>query len=46
VVLEQTDRLRVLATNRLDEGIDASPAITGKQLFLRGEKHLFCIAER
>jgi outer membrane protein assembly factor BamB len=46
VVLEQGDRLRVLATNRLDEGIDASPAIVGKQLFLRGAEHLFCIEQR
>lgn len=45
VVIKQTDKLDVLATNRLGEGIDASPAIVGKQLFLRGEKHLYCIEE-
>lgn len=45
VVLKQADKLEVLATNKLDEGIDASPAIVGRQMFLRGEKHLYCIAE-
>lgn len=45
VVIKRADKIEVLATNRLDEGIDASPAIVGKQLFLRGEKHLYCIEE-
>lgn len=44
LVLEQADQLKVLATNRLDDTIDASPAIAGKELFLRGEKFLYCIA--
>ena len=43
LVLERTDSLKVLAVNRLDDGIDASPAIVGNQLFLRGEKHLYCL---
>jgi outer membrane protein assembly factor BamB len=43
VVIKQADKLEVLATNRVGEGVDASPAIVGKQLFIRGEKHLFCI---
>ena len=43
LVLKQSDKLEVLATNQLDDPIDASPAIVGKQLFLRGEKHLYCI---
>ena len=25
--------------------ISASPALAGKELFLRGAKHLYCIAE-
>jgi outer membrane protein assembly factor BamB len=45
LVLKDGDKLEVLATNRLGETIDASPAVVGKQLFLRGEKHLFCIEE-
>jgi outer membrane protein assembly factor BamB len=46
LVLQQADKLKVLATNRLGETIDASPAAAGRQLFLRGEKHLFCIEEK
>jgi outer membrane protein assembly factor BamB len=43
MVLERGDKLNVLSVNRLDEPIDASPAVVGKQLFLRGAKHLYCI---
>jgi len=43
LVLKRGKTLKVLATNKLDEGIDASPVIVGKQLFLRGKKHLYCI---
>ena len=39
-------RLEVLATNKLDDPIDASPVAVGKQLFLRGEKFLYCIEEK
>jgi outer membrane protein assembly factor BamB len=46
LVLKQGDKVEVLATNRLDETIDASPVIVGKQLFLRTEKHLYCIEEK
>lgn len=43
LVFKKSDKLEVLATNRLDDPIDASPAVIGKQLFLRGEKYLYCI---
>lgn len=43
LVLEQGDKLKVLAVNRLDDPIDASPTVAGKQLFLRGEKYLYCL---
>jgi outer membrane protein assembly factor BamB len=46
LVLKLGDRLEVLAVNPLAEPIDASPAVVGSQLFLRGEKHLYCIEER
>jgi hypothetical protein len=36
----------VLATNKLDDGIDASPAVVGNELILRGREHLYCIAEK
>ncbi len=31
--------------NRLGDAFSASPAVAGGELFLRGEKHLYCIAE-
>jgi outer membrane protein assembly factor BamB len=43
MVLQHGEKLNVLSVNRLDEPIDASPAVAGKQLFLRGTKHVYCI---
>jgi hypothetical protein len=45
LVLKQGDKFEVLATNKLGDPVDASPALAGKQLFLRGEKYLYCIEE-
>jgi hypothetical protein len=36
---------RRLATNYLSESVSASAAIAGRHLFLRGENHLYCLAE-
>ena len=46
LVLKNSAKLEVLATNRLDDKIDASPAAVGKELFLRGHQSLYCIAEK
>jgi outer membrane protein assembly factor BamB len=46
VVLKPGDKVEVLSTNPLDEGIDASPAIVGKQIFIRGKKHLYCLEQK
>ena len=43
LVLKQSTKVEVLATNELDDTIDASPAVVGRQLFLRGHKYLYCI---
>ena len=45
LVLGKSKELKVIASNKLDELFDASPAIAGSQLFLRGDKHLYCIAK-
>ena len=45
VVIKDAGKLEVVATNSLGEGIDATPAPAGKELFIRGEKHLFCISK-
>lgn len=34
----------VLATNRLPDAFDASPAIAERELYLRGESYLWCLA--
>jgi outer membrane protein assembly factor BamB len=36
---------RQLALNRLNDPISASPALAGREMFLRGEKFLYCLAE-
>jgi outer membrane protein assembly factor BamB len=46
VVLKQSDKLEVLATNKLDDRFDASPAIVGNEMFLRGHQYLYCLAEK
>jgi outer membrane protein assembly factor BamB len=45
VVLKKSEKLEVLATNKLSDKFDASPAAVGNELFLRGHEHLYCIAE-
>lgn len=44
LVLKRSDKLEILASNRLDDGFDASPALAGDQIFLRGRKSLYCLA--
>lgn len=44
-VLSHADKPEVRALNRLDESFSASAAVVGRELYLRGEKHLYCIAE-
>ena len=46
LVLEHGDSFKVLATNRLDEDIDASPALVQNKIYLRGEKSLYCIENK
>lgn len=46
LVMNAGDSLDVLAVNKLDETIDASPVLVGKQLILRGERTLYCIEEK
>jgi hypothetical protein len=44
--VEPADSFEVLATNVLDEGIDASPAIVDGEILLRGKESLYSIAEK
>lgn len=45
IVLKAGDKLDVAQVNELSEPINASPAISGNKLFLRGSKHIYCISE-
>ncbi len=44
-VIRQGPAFEILASNTISEGVDASPVISGRQLFLRGRKHLYCFEE-
>ncbi|MBN1831422.1 MAG: PQQ-binding-like beta-propeller repeat protein [Deltaproteobacteria bacterium] len=44
-VLQDGVEFNVVAKNQLDEDFDASPAIVGDELYMRGLKSLYCIAE-
>jgi outer membrane protein assembly factor BamB len=44
LVLKKGDKAEVLATNKLDDRFDASPAAVAKELYLRGKQNLYCIA--
>ena len=46
VVLENSKAVKILASNKLDDGFDASPAVVGNGLFLRGRANLDRIAEK
>jgi len=45
VVIKDADTLEAIATNTLDDKFDASAAIAGKSLFLRGHEYLYCLEE-
>lgn len=45
-VVKASDKLQLVASNALGEPAYASPALSDGQIFLRGDKHLFCIAPR
>ena len=44
LVLARGPEFEMLASNQLDDAFDASPAIAGNELFLRGREHLYCPA--
>lgn len=45
LVLDRSEELNVLATNKLDDRFDASPALAGNRLILRGSSFLYCLSE-
>jgi len=45
LVISNNNTPEVLAINRLDDRFSASAVIVGHELFLRGERNLYCIAD-
>ncbi len=45
-VIKHGTQYDVLAVNKLDDGFSASPVIVANELYLRGAKYLYCIAEK
>ena len=46
VVLKRGKTFELLGVNSLDDGFDASPALVDGEMYLRGYKFLYCIAEK
>lgn len=46
VVFRAGDAFEVLATNRLEDTFNATPAIVGDTIFLRGDRYLYSLAEK
>ncbi|HEX9722884.1 MAG TPA: PQQ-binding-like beta-propeller repeat protein, partial [Vicinamibacteria bacterium] len=44
LVIENSPEFKILARNALDDGFDASPAIVGGEMYLRGYRNLYKIA--
>lgn len=44
-VIERGPEFKLLATNMLDDGFDASPAVVGDEIYLRGKKYLYRISK-
>jgi outer membrane protein assembly factor BamB len=42
-VIKPGTEFKMVAQNSIGEGMNASPAISNGKIYLRGDKHLFCI---
>jgi outer membrane protein assembly factor BamB len=45
VVLDTGDELKILATNTLDGGVLATPALVGGNIYVRTDRHLYAFGE-
>ena len=45
IVITHSQQPKPVAVNKLDDSFSASIAVTGNQLILRGDEHLYCIAK-
>ena len=44
-VIKRGPEFELLATNKLDDRFTASPVIVGSEIYLRGRKYLYCVAQ-
>jgi outer membrane protein assembly factor BamB len=45
VFAASANAFKLLATNKLGEGVFSTPAVSNNRLYVRGRKHLFCIGK-
>jgi len=46
LVIKSDGDYALVAANQLEDSFSASPAIIADELFLRGERHLYCVSEK
>jgi outer membrane protein assembly factor BamB len=46
LVIRKGAAYEVIAKNELQDGFDASPALAGNEIYLRGNRYLYCIADK
>jgi outer membrane protein assembly factor BamB len=46
LVLSEGTDLKIVAANKLDEETEASPALAGRDLFIRGHSSLYCLRDQ
>ncbi|MBM4102602.1 MAG: hypothetical protein FJ263_00925 [Planctomycetes bacterium] len=45
-VLKNTDKYEVVSINKLDDGLDSTPAVVDNEIILKGKQYMYCIAEK
>jgi outer membrane protein assembly factor BamB len=43
-VIRNAATFEIMATNKLNDNFDASPAVAGNELYLKGKRYLYCIS--
>jgi outer membrane protein assembly factor BamB len=44
-IFEAAPKFKLLAKNSLDEPVSSTPAVADNRLYIRGDKHLFCVGK-
>ena len=45
-VIKPSEKLEVIAVNKLDDDIDCSPAFVGDEMYLKGKEYLYCVSKQ